>query len=512
MKDELDQIILGLTKSFKAMQMYGMNHASFLNFFAPFFQKLSAFLKEHNALDLKVEEFGLLHNERVVYKEEERDLSIAFRLFKDGIRSIGFTSGLTSDELLLFIDVISRPARDWDIALGLWECNFTHANFYVIETDEVLDYQVPEVPVIHVDYDEKLKQLILKEKIDIDAVIIPDLNPQEVEHLKCRITDEERAAILPIVIKTLSDYLGTERSQEIIDGLIEILQTCVNAQDFFNARRICYKLKEQPGVNFIERFENETTIMNFRDAVNVPQDEIFNEFLAFLGFFNKGTVPFMIQLMPFVERSDRLNALRHRVAQITEGDATPVLGFLKHEDPALVVNAIHLAGIIKPADIDRRLEPFVYHKDEGVRLATVEALAAANQAAAIVKFVTDPAVAVRVKALRALAQQKRPEMYTVLLDRIEQSSFLDLEFSEQHEVFNYLAANGDRDLVRVMRDLLFKRKWFGAKRYRVMRRLAAAALNQINTAEALAILEKGRKRGNRDIRYACDAALKERTQ
>ena len=512
MKDELDQIILGLTKSFKAMQMYGMNHASFLNFFTPFFQKLSAFLKEHNELELKVEEFGLIHAGRVVYKEEEMDLSIAFRLFKDGIRSIGFMSGLTSDELLLFIDVISRPGREWDIALGLWECNFTHITFYVVETDEVLDYQVPEVPVMHVDYDEKLKQLILKEKIDIDAVIIPDLNPQEVEHLKCRITDEERAAILPIVIKTLGDYLSTERSQEIIDGLVEILQTCVNAHDFFNARRICYKLKEYPDVDFIERFENDTTIMNFREVVNVPQDEVFNEFLAFLGFFSIRAIPFMIQVLPFVERSDRLNALHHRIAQIAESDATPVLGFLKHEDPALVVNAIHLVGIIKPAGIEKLLEPFVYHKDEGVRSATVDALAAADQSVAIVKFVTDPSVEVRVKALRALAQQKCPQMYAVLLERIKQRSFLDLEFSEQHEVFNYLAANGDRDLVRIMRDMLFKRKWFGAKRYRVLRRLAAAALSRINTAEALGILETGRNRGNRDIRHACETALKERTQ
>ncbi|NIW13913.1 MAG: hypothetical protein GWN31_08275, partial [Candidatus Thorarchaeota archaeon] len=112
------------------------------------------------------------------------DMNIAFRLFKDGIRNISFLSGLTSDELLLFVDVISRPAKDWDVALGLWECNFTHITFYVIEAEEVLDYRVPDVPIQHVDYDEKLKQLILREKIDIDAVIVPDLDTQEVENLK----------------------------------------------------------------------------------------------------------------------------------------------------------------------------------------------------------------------------------------------------------------------------------------------------------------------------------------
>ncbi len=511
MKDEVNQIILGLTKSFKAMQMYGMNHASFRHFFEPFNQKLSQFLKENNELSLKIEKFQILHDGQVVYKEEEMDMSIAFRMFKDGIRNLTFMSGLTSDELVLFVDVISRPAKDWDVALGLWECNFTHVTFYVIEADEVLDYQVPDVPIEYVDYDEKLKQLILKEKIDIDSVIVPDLDENEVENLKKCITGEEKTAILPVVVKTLSDYLHTERSQEIIEGLLEILESCVNMKDFYNARRIAYKLKDYPDINFVERFENETTIAGFRETLNVPEDEVFNEFLAFLGFFGRKSIPFLMQLMPSIERSDRLNALTHRIAHMAMDDAAPVAAFLRNQDLNIVRITINIIGLINPPGIGKMLKPLLNHGDREIRLAAVEALSNAEQVECVKELITDTDVEVRIKALRMLSKHKCTEIYPILLDRISQNSFLNLDFAEQREVFDFMTANAQNDYVKTMQKLLMKRKWFGGKKYRIMRRLAALALNQINTEEALAILKRGAKKRNKDIKFACETVLRERS-
>jgi hypothetical protein len=511
MKDDVTQIILGLTKSFKAMQMYGMNHSSFRHFFGPFYEKTEEYLRGHNEISFKIEKFQIVHIDQVVYKEEEMDMSIAFRLFKDGIRNISFLSGLTSDELLLFVDVISRPAKDWDVALGLWECNFTHVTFYVIEAEEVLDYRVPDVPVQYVDYDEKLKQLILREKIDIDAVIIPDLDAQEIDKLKACMSDDERTAILPVVIKTLGDYLHTERSQEIIDGLIEILESCVNMKDFYNARRIAYKLKDIPDINFISRFENETTIASFRETVNVPEDDVFNEFLAFIGFFGQNSIPFLMDLLPFIERSDRLNALRHRIAHIAKDEPALVAAFLRSKESTTVLNAVEILGLIKPADIAKMLDPLSFHPESDVRLAVIEALGNAEQVDVITRYINDPDAEARIRSLRILSKFKRPDIYSVLLDRIKHGSFLRLDFAEQREVFNVLTANAGESFVQTMQDILYKRRWFGKKKYRVLRRLAALALNQFGTEESLAVLKKGLQKRDGDIKSACESVLKERS-
>ena len=508
MKDEVDQIVIGLTKAFKALQMYGMNHSSFRGFYGPFYEKLATFLKKHNQLSFEIDKFTMLHDSRVVYKEEEMDLSIAFRLFKDGVRNIAFIAGLTSDELLLFLDVISQPTKEYDIALGLWECNFSHITFYVVEEEEVLDYRVPNVPVEFVDYDEKLKQLILREKIDIDTVIIPELKPEEVKNLMKSVTDEEKAAILPMVIKTLTDFLHTERSQEVIEGLIEILENCVNVKDFYNARRIAYKLRDYPEIDFLDRFENATTIMGFRIALNVPQNELFNEFLAFIGFFSKRSIPYLMQLMPFTERSDRLSAMRHRIAYIAQDDPSPIAEFLRSDDTNVLVNAVAILGIMKASGAEKLLDPLVNHPDEKVRLEVIETLGNIKQPELVVKYMTDPSQEARIKALRVLGSLKYPQVYPVLLDKIKSKNFLGLDFAEQREYFNYLSANADHNLVNILKNLLLKRKWFGRKKYRVMRRLAAMTLSQIASEQALEALRKGAEKRDRDIKAACEAALK----
>lgn len=508
MREEVDQIILGFTKAFKALQMYGMNHSSFRNFYMPFYENMSEFLRKNNELNLQIDKFAMHYDNHIVYSEEEMDLSIAFRLFKDGVRSIGFMGGITSDELLLFLDVISQPTKDYDVALGLWECDFSHIVFYVVEEEEVLDYRVPDVPTEFVDYDEKLKQLILREKIDIDAVIVPDLKPNEVKSLMDNITAEEKASILPLVIKTLTDFLHTERSKEVIDGLIELLESCVDSQDFYSARRIAYKLKDYPEVSFAERFENATTIMGFKGMVNVPQNELFNEFLAFIGFFSKKSVPFLLQLLPFAERADRLHSMRHRVAYIAQDDVTPIAELLSNEDTNALVNAIAIIGIMRSSDATDLLKPHINHPDERVRLEIIDALGNVKQPELLVTYVKDSRMEVRVKALRILAKLKYPQMYPVLLDKIKDKTFLSLEFSEQREYFNYLTANADSSLVQILKNMLNKRKWFGRKKYRVMRRLAALALAQIGSKESMEVLRTGAEKKNNDIKSACELALK----
>jgi len=362
--------------------------------------------------------------------------------------------------------------------------------------------------VEYVDYDEKLKQLILREKIDIDAVIIPDLKPEEVENLMKSITEEERIAILPMVIKTLTDFLHTERSQEVIEGLIEILENCVNLKDFYNARRIAYKLRDYPEISFLDRFENATTIMGFRSVLNIPQNEMFNEFLAFIGFFSRKSIPYLMQLMPFTERTDRLNAMRHRISYIAQDDSASIAEFLQSDDTRVLINAVAIMGIMKASGSQKLLEPLVNHPDERVRLEVIETLGSIGKTDLIVKYMADPSQEARIKALRILGRLRYPQVYPVLLDKIKSKSFLGLDFAEQREYFNYLTANADHNLVQVMKNLLFKRKWFGRKKYRVMRRLAAMALGQIASEQSLEILRRGAEKRGKDIKAACEMALK----
>ena len=87
--------------------------------------------------------------------------------------------------------------------------------------------------------------------------------------------------------------------------------------------------------------------------------------------------------------------------------------------------------------------------------------------------------------------------------------FRSLEFPEQREYFNALVATGGKDIMKQLRKMLFKWFLFGGKKYAIMRKLAAYALSTIPDNIAYKILEEGLKKRNKDIRSACEMALKQ---
>ena len=498
-----------MTKGMKAYQMYGKSHPSFKNFFTPYCQKMMDFLREYSELNLQIERFAILYSNKVVYDETDKDSSIAFRLFRDGIRSITFYEGIDENELSLFLEVISQPAKDQDIALNMWECDFAHITFYVVEEDEeFMTYKVPDAPAGDIDYDEYAAAIMTKEKIDLAAPLDPMLTDRELEELKQEISEEESPSQMPIAITILIDFLNTEKSQEIIDSLTGLLELCTNNQDFYNARRIVHKLQNYPEFKPLEKFENEATIMGFSSLPDLLCDSAFNEFVAFIGFFSKRTVRYFVRLMTGVKRKERLEALRQRIAYICQDDIAPLVDFLIGENTTAIINATAVLGIMKVKDSVRYLDPLANHVDPSVRIALAQAYSDLGQMKKVSAQLKDLDQVVRIKTLQLLTVNKYPKIYPELLRRIKSKEFRLLDFSEQKEYIACLVANDDRKVIKYLEKMLFKRKLFGAKSYRDMRRLAAIGLAQIGSDETYKILDNGIRRKNKDIKMACELVLK----
>lgn len=511
MDEKIDDIMLALTKAVKAGQLYGMDHPSFRNFYTPFYQKLTDFLKMHNELNFEIEKFTFLHADRVVYEDKEKDINIAFRLFRDGVRNVGFTDGLTSDELLHLLEIISQSPKEQDIALSLWESDFTHINFYVVEEEEeVVDYRIPDLQVENIDYDATMNGIITKEKLDINAAIIPDLNFEELNSLRTEILNDEKRSILPLAITTLTNFLNADKSQEVIDSLIELFEQCIDRRDFYNARIILHKFREYSDINVIGKLENETMIMGFVNLLNIPEDEIFNEFIEFLGLFSKKSIPNFLKIIASVGREDRLYAFRNQIASIAQGDPSYIAPLLQSENITTLINAIAILAIMGLKETTSLLEPIFEHPEPKVRTQIILALEHLAQPTLIAKFLDDPSSDIRIKALQALTKVKFPDIYPELLHRIQKKDFWDIDFAEQKEYFDCLVASGDDNLTKMLKKILFKWLLFGRKKYRSMRNLAALSLAQIGNDEALEILRQGIRKQNRDIRHACEMALKEK--
>ncbi len=510
MRDGIKDIVSSLAKTIKAIQMYGLAHPSSKNFYDPLYQKLSDFLRKNGIMDFQIEKFSIVYANSVVYEEKEKDVSLAFRLFRDGIRNISFSEGLGFDELLLFLETISRVTKEQDIALSLWENNFVHISFYVVEEEEEMDYRIPEVKVEDFDFDAKIDELLDREKISLSEHIETNLTSNEFNGLKTEISTVEKTSIIPVAITTLINFLKAEKSQEIIDSLAQLLEQCIDNMDFYNARRIVHTLQQYTDVNPIKKFENETTIIGFDKVINTSPDKTFNEFIAFIRFFSPKSVPYFIELMTHAKRKERLSTLRSRIASITKNDPSPVLNLLNSKNTLILINVIALTGLMKLKDTAALLQPLFSHTDPLVRMEIVTALERTEKASIIARFLDDEESLVRIKGLQALTRLKYPTIYYNLLHRIKRKYFRELEFAEQKEYFNCLVANGGKEVIKHLKKILFKWLLFGRKNYAIMRKLAAMSLADINTEEASRILQRGTKKRNKDIKTACTMALRQK--
>lgn len=510
-EDRTPDLIQGLVKTIKAYQMYGLQHPSFRNFYKPFYDKLNGFLEEFGLLDLQIEKFTILNSGQVVYQENEKDLSIAFKLFRDGIRNINISEGLTPDELLIFIETIGQTSKDQDLALSLWEANFSHLTFYVVEEEEeTLNYVIPDTQYYDIDYDARIRDIMDHEQIDPRAAIDPDLNDKELAEINEEINEEKAVQIAP-AITTMISFLNYEKSPEIIESLGELLEQCINQHDFFNARRIVKKLNDFPEINIMKKFEDEKTIVGFADLPETMDDQSFNNFTAFLGFFSPGSIPFLVRMSARVGRKDRLDNLRQLIADHAQDDPTLLLPFLTGSDIPVLINAISILGLMRIKTVVSNFEPLYQHPDPGVRIALIEALFTVKEPTIILRFLEDPDQRVRINTLQALTALQYQRIFNHIVKRLREKDFLKLDIAEQKEYINCLVGVGEpKRTARLLEKILFKWVLFGAKKYRIMRKLSAQGLAQLAVESAQKALAAGCGRKNKDIRQACEMAMRNR--
>ena len=136
------EILQVLVKAQKARRLYQAKNAIPDRLQKELYSKISAHLDEVRTFSLTIREFQILLGEDVVYESDDRNDSLAFLLFRDGIRRLTFETGLQEPELQTFLKCLNRVAvlsnEQDDLVTLFWDADFKSIKYYAIEelTDE----------------------------------------------------------------------------------------------------------------------------------------------------------------------------------------------------------------------------------------------------------------------------------------------------------------------------------------------------------------------------------------
>lgn len=130
-------LVGALAKAARAFTLYDPGNALVRQFIADY-QARAAPATLGGMLTLDVRPFELGLEKEVVYQEEDRERSLAFKLFRDGVRKLTFSRGVAAEELLRLLQIVAvrfvgvRQAED-DLVTLLRKAEFRDIGFSAVE-------------------------------------------------------------------------------------------------------------------------------------------------------------------------------------------------------------------------------------------------------------------------------------------------------------------------------------------------------------------------------------------
>ena len=543
-------------KTIKAFRIYPPENPSLIGFRDLLFRRFQDFLQKYHSFAFQIGEYEFTFQGRVLYENTDLKTSLAFLLYKDGLREIRFMEGLAEWEIQGLIDIVKRVDHinqlEDDIVTLLWEKDFLHISY--LATDEYLE----EVPILIPENVEQFRKNLrfeplghqvgvnfrdeeTGEEIDYGALAqklgapppvatnrnVYFLVPDEIESLRKEVEEEVSPVFLFNITDILFEILAMEKRQEPyqeVAGVLEkLLDALITVGDFRRCHELLGRLQVALTTQALEDWQEET-LRNLAEKAGDPQrierigkllekrDGVQVEDAArYLKLLKPNSIPSLMVVLSELSNPKGRRIICDVLCEIGKDQIELILPFLEDRRWYLVRNVVYILGRIGKNKAFPALQQSFRHPEARVRREAVQALGligGANAFSQLRKALLDPDARVRSLAALNLARVGKKASIAILLRVIQSKEFKKKDPGEMKAFFDAIGMAGSKEAIPILEKLLFKWVWVGKKGWEGIRRGAANSLSLIGSREARKILESGRNSRSAGIRKACLQALR----
>ena len=533
-----------LSKGIRATQLYLPNN--------PVYQRAvdnirAAFRQIWQATDDLVFDVGeteLRWEDNVVYSQDQRNESIAWTLFKDGVRSLTFRPGVEETEIVRFLGVLQQArnlqadAPD-DLLTLLWAQDFQFVaytfrelvseNAVPIEKGETIPSTPPSQIQHRVQEEAPPKREGLVSIDDFDTTLY-FLEDNEIDYLKKDVDREYSQDLRRNVLSMLFDLLelqtyGTVRA-ELISIVENFIPYLLGAGDF---RSVAYILRETRAIlqrareiipehrktleglpgRLSQRDALSQLLQSLDEAAMHPTEEELAELFQELAPEALPTLMGWIAKLHNERVKDLVQAAAARLAQANAGEVLKALG---SEDSGAQLEMVKLAGRLKLPGAPDGMEPLLASGDRALKLAVVEALTAIASPSALrllERAIDDGDRDVRIAAVRFLASRGYRNAAARVETIVSGSKLRNADLTEKMAFFEAYGALVGAKGIPALDKLLVAKGLLGKREDPETRACAAMALGKIRTPEARAVLERAAQDKEPLVRNAVARAMRE---
>jgi HEAT repeat protein len=547
---QVAELITGLGKALRAFHMYLPNN--------PIYQRATenlrlAFAPIWAVLDelvLAVAESDFVWEEQVVYHQPNKTESLAWGLFKDGMRSLTIRCGAEQEELPRLLQAINRArylsadAGD-DLLTLLWEQEFQFIQYQFVEffgegggsmpeqtgtyptgsDDSAAAYQrhaqvteeAPPRPKGVVDLEDFDSTLYFLDEAEIHAVA------RQVEQEYAR---DVRGSALNVLFD-LFELEGDPATRSEIIGILEhLFPNLLNARDFRTAASVLRESKllgtRAPDLMPEHRARLDSFVAKLSEPAIVSQLlQSLDEAPALAGEAEVAEVLRELRataLEPVLSwipnlTSPALRTVLEGVAdRVASSNTDEVLRILRSPESEALTSVVTLCGRLGLHQVVPGLADTIAHKAPAVRLASVQTLAQLGTPAALAlidKAIEDDDRAVRLAAVRVAGGRG----YKGALKRVEAvvlgKGVKDMDLTEKMAFFEAYGTIAGAAGLKPLSGLLLPRGLLKFRESPETRACAAIAIGKIRTPEAREVLTRMTDEKDLVVRNAVNRALRE---
>jgi len=547
-----------VSKGMRATQLYLPNN--------PVYQRAvdnirSAFRQVWQATDDLIFDIGeteMRWEDHVVYSQAARNESIAWTLYKDGVRSLTFKPGVEDLEIVRFLAVLHQAknlqadAPD-DLLTLLWAEDFQFVNytFRELASENAVPIERGEAPTVpggggggegdgrgvdpstvrrQVEEEAPPKREGLVSVDDFDTTLY-FLDDKEIEYLHKEVEREYAQDLRRNVLAMLFDLLelqtyGTVRS-ELISILENFIPYLLGAGDF---RSVAFILRESKVIQQRARElipEHRQTLeslparlsqtealsqllQSLDEAAGHPSEEELSELFTELRAEALGT---LMGWLPKLSNERVRELVKASAERLASTHAAEVLKALGSDDPAVQVEMVRLAGRLKLPGAPDGMGPLLEHGDRELKLVVVEALTtigSPNAVRLLEKAIDDGDRDVRIAAVKFLGQRGHRNAFPRIEAAVLGTKLKDSDLTEKMTFFEAYGALAGTSGIPVLEKLLVPKSGLLARKEDPETRACAAmALGKIRAPAARDVLQKVTQDKEPLVRNAVSRALRE---
>ncbi len=542
------ELTVAFVKAIKAFRFYPPDNPTLKGLKDQLLRKFQHFLNKYPSFVIQVGQYDLSYKGKILYENRDAKTSLAFSLYKDGLREIRFLKNLEEGEVQGVIDILTQSEQvnpsEGDMITRMWEKDFVHIRYLAV--DEYLEESMVLLPDT---VEQFRKNLVLKpvahlveagggdsreilsggtEELSpfVTDPSVYSFNATEAERLREEVEAEIHRGFAFNVTDILFEILFLEKEQgpyqDAVHRVANVLDDFLRHGQFVQARDLLKRVRLLLETDGFQDWQVEKIRGIFVEAGEeariarvgkiLEREEIgLEDVSAYLLLLQKNAIRPLVTLLGELKNSKARRVFCDALAEIGKDAIELFTPFMEDRRWVLVRNIVYILGRIGKEESLPYIQRAFNHEENRVRREAIQSLGligGQKTVGLLVRALTDDDVRIRCMAAINLGKMGKKAGLIPLIEIVQSKDFSKREPVEIRAFFNGIGMAGSNEVVSVLHDLLERRSWFGRGKIDETRIGAAQALAMIGTPDAMAVLEEGKNSKDEALRDACTRALK----